>query len=127
MDQAIAFFSERPLQCLIIAIGSFFMAVYLHRQAKAMKFAQWVAAEGQYQQLELSVLDEAIQEANDNNEGEEFLRYLRVIRQTVGHQNLKIGHLYWIWNQLENKIAADALDTVPNFDQVNPAEIKVSR
>jgi|GEM_PF-1817029 len=125
MSQFIAFFSDKPFLCLTLAIGSFFMAVYLHRQAKAMRFAQWVADKGQYQQLDLCLLDEAIQDAKYKNKDEEFMRFLRVIRTTVGHENLRIGHLYWIWDQMEKNILADALNAVPNFDEANPTDIQV--
>lgn len=126
MDQFTVIFPPHPLVSLIIMIACSVASVYFFKRYQAINFAKWVADEGQYQPLAEHILNDAIQEADEGNRKTEFLRYLVIIRTSVGHQNLKIGHLYWIWDQMGKKVRAEGQTEIPTFDQNGPAFIHVS-
>lgn len=87
-------------------------AYYRHR---SIKFAKWVTGNGQYMPLDESILDEAIQHARSTGTEKQFLVLLRKIRSVHGHRNVKVGHLYWIWDQVEKGVGDIETLDVPRF------------
>lgn len=126
MDQFTVIFPPHPLVSLIIMIAFSVASIYFFKRYQAINFAKWVADEGQYQPLAEHILNDAIQEADEGNRKTEFLRYLVIIRTAVGHQNLKIGHLYWIWDQMGKNIRAEDQTVIPTFCQRNVTSVQVS-
>ena len=51
--------------------------------------------------LKNSVLNEAVKDAERQGNKEQFLSLLTQIRRTHGHNNVKMGHLKWIWDMIE--------------------------
>lgn len=86
-----------------------------YNMRRGMKFAEWVAGEGQYMPLEESIIDEAIQVARNAGTEKQFLALLRRVRSVRGHSNVKVGHLYWIWDQIEKGVRDVDSPDVPSF------------
>lgn len=126
MDQFTVIFPLHPMVVLILMIVGLAGSVYFFQKYQSIQFAKWVAEEGQYHPLPEHVLNEAIDDADDENNKAEFLKYLRSIRVAVGHQNLKIGHLYWIWDQMGKKIRAEDQTMIPTFCEGSETAVPVS-
>lgn len=65
--------------------------------------------------LDESIIDEALQDASISGTEKQFLALLRRVRTDCGHQNVKIGHFYWIWEQIEKGIPANEIMDIPGF------------
>jgi len=108
-------------QTILLVAGLFLFPIAIiflqraHQMRKAMKVAEWVVGDGQFMPLDESIIDEAIQKARQDGNEKEFLTLLRRVRTARGHRNVKVGHLYWIWSQLESGISDfESLD-IPSF------------
>ncbi|WP_299006953.1 hypothetical protein [uncultured Shewanella sp.] len=91
---------------VLILIGLYFIA----KQLKSMKHAEHIVKRGQFEPLRQDVLNEAINDAQEKGNKDQFLQLLTQIRQTYGHDGVKLGHLYWIWRMIEE-------------DELNPKHI----
>lgn len=64
-------------------------------------------------------LTQALLEADEVGLGKCFREYLDGILQHTGEQRLKIGHLLWIFDQLESGIAFADCGVIPDFTVQN--------
>lgn len=112
---------------LVCAIAFVLVGIFSFPNIKAVKYARWLwnGEKAQFDPLCEDVLDIVIEFSEDDNEKSELFRYLKVIRSTIGHRNLKMGHLDWIYDQIDNKIPAEEQTTIPTFCIGNSAPVPV--
>jgi len=109
--------SENPLWATLFIILPAIGVLYSVKTFRSFKMARWIVVTGQYQPLTDAHLEYAINDAQQKGKENQFLNLLRIIRQQYGHNGVKIGHLYWIWHQLESEVPVIDETSVPSFDK----------
>lgn len=67
--------------------------------------------------LDDEVLHTAQAEAEECGLGDEFAAYVKGICQHTGEPRIKVGHLLWIFDQLEEDRRFHPAMTIPRFDK----------
>ncbi len=98
------------LGTVVIIVFAFFM---LNKSRRGIKAAEFIV-ESQYQPLPQYLLDEAVVEADRAGTKAKLLKILALVRQRYGHEGVKIGHLVWAWQCIEENMELESLD-IPSF------------
>lgn len=117
MKEFFEYISANPIVIPLGAIIPLIVMYHFYRKVSAIKFAEWIAEEGQYEVLPEEHLNVAIKDAEQSGTIDSFLQFLTLVRRSYGHKEVKVGHLYWIWEQIELGTSADNIDNVPKFDK----------
>lgn len=115
MYESLVYIASNPSIVFLVGMPLAIAMFLVYRKCMAMKTAQWIVEEGQFEHLPEDHLDAAIQEAEKNGYKDSFIQLLTLIRRHHGHDGVKIGHLYWIWEQIENGNSPDNIVDVPGF------------
>lgn len=117
MKEFFEYIAANPIVIPLGAIIPLIAMYHFYRKASAIKFAEWIAEEGQYELLPEEHLDVALKDAEQSGTIDSFHQLLSLVRKNYGHNEVKVGHLYWIWEQIELGISVDNIDSVPKFDK----------
>lgn len=109
--------SSNPILAAFLLILPLIGMVYTSRRLRAIKTAEWIVTEGQYQKIPESHLEAAIMDAETKGYKATFLQFLTKIRIMHGHQEVRIGHLYWIWDQIEKGVQPEQVIEIPSFQK----------
>lgn len=93
----------------LILMGLFFIT----KQLKAIRHAEYVVKRGQFEPLRKDLLNEAINDAKKQGNQDQFLQLLTQVKQTYGHDGVKSGHLYWIWQMIDEGVLNP--EHIPDF------------
>lgn len=117
MKEFLEYVAANPIIIPLGAVIPLIIMYYFYRKASAIKFAEWIAEEGQYELLPEEHLDVALKDAEQSGTIDSFLQFLTIVRKNYGHEGVKVGHLYWIWEQIEQGTRVDSIDNVPKFEK----------
>ena len=102
-----------PTVILVLIVVALALWFFYQRDFSALAQAQKHA----HRPLSAQALRIATEEADLCGLGREFRAYINGINSRLGYNQLKVGHLLWIFDQLEQNIRYDASLTIPEFTQ----------
>ena len=105
LEEMIRLANEDPVATYILDAGLIATGIYFMRRAskaiRGMRIAKYVVEEGQYNTLSQDLIDNAVELARTDGKEKLFLALLTEVRRRHGHDGVKLGHLYWIWNLMD--------------------------
>lgn len=113
VESIFTFLENNPWLFVLITVSGLVGMFWSKRQLAGLDTAKFVAEGGQYLRLPDQHISEAIEDADKKGNKEEFLALLRQIRREHGHYGVKVGHLYWIWNQIDK--GETEVEKTPSF------------
>lgn len=110
------------LLCIVFAFMVYAAYVHWHK----MSVARYVVRTWQFVPASDAMIDDAIQEAIQDNREAPFMAYIKFVRIKIGHKNVKVGHLLWIYRNLDANITIDQVTEIPLFNKdSSPSTVKV--
>jgi len=108
---------ENPPIIALLGAVCLVVIMFIKEKWSVIKGAKYIAEKGQFQILRMDVIDEAIKDAKRRGFESEFMELLRMIRRKHGHDGIRVGHLYWIWHQIEQSDDDLASLEIPSFKE----------
>ncbi|MCC5452836.1 hypothetical protein LMJ53_14000 [Rheinheimera sp. UJ51] len=109
------FLFDNIVAAVIVMLVIVALALWYFYQRDFSALAQ--AQKHAHRPLSEQALRTATEEADLCGLGREFRAYIQGINLRLGANQLKVGHLLWIFDQLEQNIRYDATLTIPEFSQ----------
>ena len=100
---------------LIIALFAICLFWVYKRSQKPVK----IVLRNDYDLLSKKSYDEAYKEAKRQGMERRFLKLVTMIQRKYGKENMKVGHLFWIFRQLEDELNTIIISDIPSFEKSN--------
>lgn len=81
------------------------LAVRIRRQSRALSVAIWMAKGGRFERAPQAFLDKMIADAERAGKKDLVLGELANVRRLYGHDGVRMGHVFWVMERMEGKIA----------------------
>jgi len=99
---------------VLLLVGAGGLALFFKRKADGLAHAEWMVNGGQFELAPKADVDGVIELAETLGKTKETLAALTEIRQTYGHQGVRVGHVMWLVMLMHGDIPAGS--PIPSFE-----------
>jgi len=107
---------ENPLIMALASIAWLAIFLFSKKKMHEAKVLEYIVEKGQFQVLREGVIDEAVKDAKKRGLEPEFTELLRMVRRKYGYNGVRLGHLYWMWDQIERPDDDVGSLEIPSFE-----------
>jgi hypothetical protein len=93
------------LLLLGLALAVIALTLRMRRQSRALGLAIWMAKGGQFERAPQALLERMITDAERVGKKDLVLGELANVRRLYGHDGVRMGHVFWVMERMEGKIA----------------------